>query len=169
MSANSIGSLLKTDPESTTSNHLYHHHLVQVNIIFCLNCNSFLIGLPAFYLLLWFFTKQQPKRVLLKAIRSCLVKTLHCLPFSLKSISPWLTQIFTFYRFLLCSLCSSHTSLLFLKHAKHTFLTLEVSVPVPKGLECSYHRLLHSLLPQVMQISPPMTPPQRRLSLSLFI
>lgn len=77
MSANSIGSLLKTDPESTTSHHLYH-------IIFCLNCSSFLTGRPAFYHLLWSFTKQQSQRVLLKAIRSCLVKTLQCLPISLR-------------------------------------------------------------------------------------
>lgn len=78
------------------------------------------------------------------------------------------TQTFTFYHFFLCSLCSSHTHLL-LKHAKHTFLTLELLPLFPLSGMFLPQITTHGSLPHFMQISVHMPPPQRSLSQSLFI
>ena len=86
------------------------------------------------------------------------------------SVSPRLTQTSVFYHSLLCSLCSSHPGLLCSSsNMPRTPFSPWGLCTCTLCLECPYHRLLHGLLLQVMQVSPHMAPPQRSLSQSLFI
>lgn len=148
----------------TTSHHLHQHHFLPI------------LWQPSYWSPSFSLSTMVPhdtaaRRILLKAAWLCLVQTPYCLPFPPRGrarMSHHGTQTFTFYHFFLCSLCSSHTHLL-LKHAKHTFLTLELLPLFPLSGMFLPQITTHGSLPHFMQISVHMPPPQRSLSQSLFI